>query len=889
MPVRPLHQRHRRQWGWFALAWLLLGVLLGAQLWRERQEVQERERQHLSQQAGILHDNLARQLNAINHALASLTAYVQQGNGGHERLQNRLQAFSEAMVGVRTLSVLDARGRVTASSRAELVGEDVSQRPYFTAARAATAPDTLVVSPPFRSTLGVWVIVLARVVPGPDGALGGLVVATLDPEAFTTLLASVRYAPDMVAGLTHGDGLRFAMASSPSGPTGPREIDLDRPGSPLRRHLDSGQGASLLTGPVMPAGAPHLLALRTIAPPQLNMDKPLVTGVGRDWGAILAPWRARAWALGAAYLLTGLALAAALGFMQRRWRELALHERKLARQDAQMQERWAAVLQATHQGIWEWDLASEHCYYAPTWKSMLGYDEQDIGDQARDWLERIHPDDGARVQAELQRHLSGQAPWYESMYRMRRKDGGYQWVQDRGRVTARDAQGRPLRLIGTKIDVTERRALRERLDRLVGNVPGMIYQYQLEADGRSHFPYASAGVQDIYGFTAEQLRADAAPVFGRIHPADLPRVSESIRQSAQSLQTWRDEYRVMLPGRGERWLSGQASPQRLDDGAVLWHGYLHDITEAKRQALQLQETERVLQQLMNDMPIGLCMVDAEHRIYFRNRRFLQDFGHAEASAPTLREWSLQAYPDPAYRQQVGRTWKEAVAQAAHNGGQIPERDYRITTRDGALRAVAIGGLVFGGHFLATFVDQTEQLAQSERLRALAYMDGLTGIANRRHFDQQLQAEWRRCRRSGKPLSLVLLDIDYFKQFNDLYGHQRGDECLRTVAVTLRGQLGRSHDLVARYGGEEFVCLLPECDLAGATMKAQALRQAVQALGIAHAGSAVASVVTISLGVACQIPDGTSSPEALLARADAQLYCSKRQGRNQVGDSPELLT
>ena len=230
-----------------------------------------------------------------------------------------------------------------------------------------------------------------------------------------------------------------------------------------------------------------------------------------------------------------------------------------------------------------------------------------------------------------------------------------------------------------------------------------------------------------------------------------------------------------------------------------------------------------------------------------------------------------------------------MAQAARHGGQIPERDYRITATDGTQRAVAIGGLVFGGHFLATFVDRTEQQAQSERLRVLAYMDGLTGIANRRYFDQQLKAEWWRCRRSGKPLALVLLDIDYFKQFNDLYGHQQGDECLRAVAATLRGQLGRSHDLVARYGGEEFVCLLPECDLAGATLKAQALCRAVQALGIAHAGSAVAGVVTISLGVACQVPDGASTPEALLARADAHLYRSKSQGRNQVSDSAALLT
>jgi len=203
--------------------------------------------------------------------------------------------------------------------------------------------------------------------------------------------------------------------------------------------------------------------------------------------------------------------------------------------------------------------------------------------------------------------------------------------------------------------------------------------------------------------------------------------------------------------------------------------------------------------------------------------------------------------------------------------------------------MAIGGLVFGAHFLATFVDRTKQQAQSELLHKLAYMDSLTGVANRRHFDQTLQAEWRRCRRSRQPLALIMVDIDHFKQFNDLYGHQAGDACLRAVAGALRAALARSHDLAARYGGEEFVCLLPECDLAGARAKAQALCEAVQALGITHGGSSVAGVVTVSAGVASEVPGEDGTPEALLARADAHLYRAKAAGRNRVDDGTVSLS
>lgn len=169
------------------------------------------------------------------------------------------------------------------------------------------------------------------------------------------------------------------------------------------------------------------------------------------------------------------------------------------------------------------------------------------------------------------------------------------------------------------------------------------------------------------------------------------------------------------------------------------------------------------------------------------------------------------------------------------------------------------------------------------------MDSLTGVANRRHFDQTLASEWRRCRRSRQPLALLMIDIDHFKLYNDTYGHQKGDECLRAVAGVLRAGFGRSHDLVARFGGEEFVCLMPECDLASARAKALALCQAVQDLGLVHGSSRTASVVTISLGVACLVPDGDSSPQGLLARADANLYRAKAGGRNRVDHGADLLS
>jgi len=178
---------------------------------------------------------------------------------------------------------------------------------------------------------------------------------------------------------------------------------------------------------------------------------------------------------------------------------------------------------------------------------------------------------------------------------------------------------------------------------------------------------------------------------------------------------------------------------------------------------------------------------------------------------------------------------------------------------------------------------TRKLDDANReLTRLSAVDGLTGISNRRRFDDTLAKEWRRAARSGAPISLLLVDVDYFKQFNDNYGHQVGDECLKAVARTLEGKLRRPADLVARFGGEEFVALLPQTDVGGAVSVGEDLRRSIEALGITHNHSAVARCVTISVGIASATPGRDSAgPEGLIEVADQALYSAKRQGRNRV--------
>jgi diguanylate cyclase (GGDEF)-like protein len=185
-------------------------------------------------------------------------------------------------------------------------------------------------------------------------------------------------------------------------------------------------------------------------------------------------------------------------------------------------------------------------------------------------------------------------------------------------------------------------------------------------------------------------------------------------------------------------------------------------------------------------------------------------------------------------------------------------------------------------------ERTSQLQQAnDHLQRLSYIDALTSIANRRHFEEILEIEWRRGFRAQTPMTLLMLDIDNFKLYNDAFGHRAGDACLARVAKALDESVQRAGDLLARYGGEEFVAILTNTDEAGGAEVAERLRAAVEQLGI-HRSDDSAQVVTISAGVATGVPGEVSSHEVLLTAADKALYEAKRAGRNRVGTAPSRI-
>ncbi|MCP4899694.1 MAG: diguanylate cyclase [bacterium] len=214
----------------------------------------------------------------------------------------------------------------------------------------------------------------------------------------------------------------------------------------------------------------------------------------------------------------------------------------------------------------------------------------------------------------------------------------------------------------------------------------------------------------------------------------------------------------------------------------------------------------------------------------------------------------------------------------------------ITARDDAedeARGLAVGAVDYITKPFSTPIvrarirTHVELKKKADLLAQLAQLDGLTGIANRRRFDQAVEQEWQRGARAGSWLSLILLDIDHFKNYNDHYGHPAGDMCLKRVASCLEETSTRAADLVARYGGEEFVVLLPGTDPVGAQRVADNIRSRIRNRAIAHADSPVSARVTASIGVASVVPTADSSPDQLIGFADEGLYAAKEKGRDRV--------
>lgn len=305
--------------------------------------------------------------------------------------------------------------------------------------------------------------------------------------------------------------------------------------------------------------------------------------------------------------------------------------------------------------------------------------------------------------------------------------------------------------------------------------------------------------------------------------------------------------------------------------------------------------------VLSNTPSGLLLLDAQSKIVFANKWFLtrsrvtadQIFGRKlleafpvlggthfaraldraiQSGFPALLSQTLHPSPFPLHAPGAPRLNESLLRQSIHIVPMGPTDTSEAGQRFTLIQIADVSPTVARERLLK---------AQADRMSDLVHLDGLTGIGNRRFFDNALVAEMRAASRAGTSLGMVMLDIDQFKQFNDTYGHPAGDSCLKAVAGVLKTVCRRPRDLIARYGGEEFVAILPDTDEAGAIQVARDILQRTRDLGIVHANNFGRSIVTLSAGVCANAPHVRDAPASLIRQADQALYAAKNAGRDRV--------
>ncbi len=727
--ARAATQRRSRQ------EWVLLIVALLALLafvaWSRHQAwmaVDAQERQRLEVQARIADEILSRQLIGAYEALNSVREQVPlwRPNGRAITASRELRTLADAMPGVSLMTWLDTEGRVVAASRLDLLGRDFSEREHFREARERGDPAQLMLSPPFRNVFGVVSMDLVLVVPGTEGRFGGVVTATLDPEYLQVVLNSVRYAPDMWAGVVHSAGRALLVEPPNERIVG---LDLAQPDSMFTRHRASGQDHTVMTGKVFATGARGLLANRTVRPASVPMDYALVIAVGRDLDAMFVSWREQTAIAATMVLLFAAALSLGLAVLQRRALET---ERMQAAQDAgrrESAERIELALRGGDLGLWDLHLPSGMATVNERWNAMVGRRHQ--ATEQGVWRTLVHPDDWVRVDAAQREHLEGRSERFDAVYRLRHTDGHWVWVHDRGQVLERDAEGRPLRMVGTHLDISERMQAQEALRRNEESLSitlESIGDAVIATDAQGGITRLNRAAERLTGWSCDaalgQPLAEVFRIF-KAHtrePANDP--VQQVLARGEIVGLANHSLLVSRDGR-EHQIADSAAPIRDRSGAVVGVVLVFsDVTERYRIEQALRDNEERLRSLLDNLAAGVIVHGPDGRVLDANPVACRVTGLSLEALRGRRStdpyWVFleeDGSPMPPARYPVMQVL--AGGQSLSNfvvGLQRADLDRPLWMLCNAYPALNAQGSL--EQVIVTFVDVTERLAATEGLRLL---------------------------------------------------------------------------------------------------------------------------------------------------------------------------
>ncbi len=617
---------------------VIVGAIIGYALVKTHRATDTIERDRLHVQARVIDENVGQQLDGIYRALASVRDdfLALPAQSPASMLSTRLKVLSDAIPGVRSMVVLDADGLVAASSVETLLGRDFSDRDYFRAPKHLRSPATLHVAAPYKTSLDNYTIVFGRAILAPNGAFAGAAIAALEPEYFEVLLRSVLYAPDMWVSLGHSDGKVFVTMPRNSARL---EADWQPTAVPGAQHPSP--AAPVILGAVGGSAEQRVTALRSLSPPELHMDKPLVIAVSRTEAEIFRAWRQQA--LEYTIFFAILAAAASFGLVRGQWRRQAFAklEAHAARERRQSAEQLELALQGADLGLWDWDLRADRFEHNEVTRKQLGYAPGEIGTFGGEWHGIIHPADRARMLAGVEAHFRGETLAYECEFRVRHKNSHWVWLLSRGKVVERDEFGIAVRMTGTHMDLTRRKATEAQMKR---SAEMLERTGELAQIGGWELDLASSRLdwtEQVYRI--HELEPGMMPSLENAIDFFAPEVQPVIRAAfeagARDGRSWNLELPFVTAKGNPRWVRVQGVAALAEGAPVRLHGAFQDITEKKTTLLEMHRLNEQLTRLsttdaltevgnrrMFDQtlriewaraarrgePVGLLMIDIDH-------------------------------------------------------------------------------------------------------------------------------------------------------------------------------------------------------------------------------------------------------------------------------------
>lgn len=543
-------------------------------------------------------------------------------------------------------------------------------------------------------------------------------------------------------------------------------------------------------------------------------------------------------------------------------------------------------------GVWDRHLPSGRGFVDARWCEMLGYPPGEMPSDRNAWRGMVHPQDWPLVQEALDQHFRGNAAMYECEYRIRHKQGHWVWVLTRGRLTERDASGAPVRIVGTHMDITDRKRTEEELARnaelLRSSEERLALVMRASNDGAWDWNMLTGETHysprwwEMFGYAIGELPADATLWRRLIHPDDLPRV---MQVAAEALASGQSNYEVevrfchkdghLVPVHGRVYMLRDANGK-----AIRVSGTNTDLTERKQFEQTLRESEERFRSLTELSSDWYWEQDADFR-YVRITASVEKMRILDKDSLGKTRWELDAQNND------GVDW---VAHRALLEAHLPFHDFEVQRIDPQGQPVwmSVSGRpffdaqgVFAG-YRGVGRNITENKLAQEEIRRLAFHDVLTGLPNRRLLMDRFQHALAATARSLRHGALLFIDLDNFKELNDRYGHEAGDLLLQQVAQRLTGCV-RAMDTVARLGGDEFIVVLEDLDAAPAQAAAQTARVGEDMLAVLNQPYRLGAHMhqcSPSIGAALFCGEQCSVDE-LLKRADQAMYSAKAAGRNRL--------